>query len=107
MLYADELKEISQTLGDAFEIVNAFSRQAGEKKAYVQDRVATRFEEVKQMLMEENACLYICGSAGMGRDVVEALADKFQTSEGWTRAAFGEWAKKQKMKRKWFEDVWG
>lgn len=113
MLYTDELADISTTLGDAFEIVHAFSREekvmveGRELKAYVQHRVNSRFEEVRQMLMDDNACLYICGSAGMGRDVVEALASKFEATIGWSREAFGEWSKQQKKKRKWFEDVWG
>ncbi|KFY97982.1 hypothetical protein V500_01836 [Pseudogymnoascus sp. VKM F-4518 (FW-2643)] len=113
MLYSDELPKIAAALGDSLEIVTAFSREekvmegGKEKKAYVQDRVGSRFKEVKKLLMTENACLYICGSAGMGRDVVKTLASHWEKEMGWNRAEYSEWSKQLKRKRKWFEDVWG
>jgi NADPH-ferrihemoprotein reductase len=113
MLYAKELHDISEVLGDSMEIITAFSREkrkmerGKEKRLYVQDRMVERFEEIKELMMKQNGCLYICGSAGMGRDVVESLASCFMKETGWNKAQFREWNRQLKMKRKWFEDVWG
>jgi benzoyl-CoA 2,3-epoxidase subunit A len=52
-----------------------FSRIAGERKEYVQDRMRTKIESVSALLGEPSTHIFICGLKGMETGVDEALAD--------------------------------
>lgn len=114
-LYADEIAKVVDELGTALvEIVTAFSRDPLEAqgrpatgKWYVQDRVTERFGDVAKLLLEENAWMYVCGSAGMGQGVARVMDQCFEQDMGWTNMQYREWAAQMKRTRKWQEDVWG
>ncbi|CZR54924.1 related to NADPH-cytochrome P450 reductase (CprA) [Phialocephala subalpina] len=106
-IYSDELAQVREELGPALvELVTAFSRDDPTKKFYVQDRVQERFGDVKEMVMEKNAWIYVCGSAGMGQGVGRVLGKCFEEL-GWEGARYREWAAMMRRTRKWQEDVWG
>jgi len=109
LIYGDEIEglkgEVEGKSGE-IEVVTAFSRTGG-KKVYVQDRVEEREEEVVRMLLEENAYFYICGSAGMARDVAARLADVMKKRMGWGEEECREWSEGVRRGRRWQEDVWG
>ncbi|NNK15752.1 MAG: benzoyl-CoA 2,3-epoxidase subunit BoxA [Sulfitobacter sp.] len=50
-----------------------FSRQEGEEKEYVQDRMVAEEEEIAELLQKENLHIYICGLRGMEEGVERAL----------------------------------
>jgi benzoyl-CoA 2,3-epoxidase subunit A len=52
-----------------------FSRIAGERKEYVQDRLRTEIDSVSALLGETSTHIFICGLKGMETGVDEALAD--------------------------------
>jgi NADPH-ferrihemoprotein reductase len=114
-LYADELAQVQRELGPALvEVVTAFSRDeaAGQGslitgKCYVQDRVRERFGDVSKLVLEKNAWVYICGSAGMGQGVGRVMGECFVGNMGWDGERYREWAAQMKRTRKWQEDVWG
>lgn len=114
-LYADEMAKTLDEQGAALvEIVTAFSRDPLEAqdslatgKWYVQDRVREHFGDVAKLLLEENAWIYVCGSAGMGRGVARVMDQCFGRDMGWTNTQYREWAAQMKRTRKWQEDVWG
>ena len=61
-----------------------FSRVAGERKEYVQDRMRTKIESVARVLGEPTTHIFICGLKGMETGVDEALADICrQTGREW------------------------
>ena len=52
-----------------------FSRVAGERKEYVQDRMRTKMESMARVLGEPTTHIFICGLKGMETGVDAALAD--------------------------------
>jgi len=61
-----------------------FSRVAGERKEYVQDRMRTKIESVARVLGEPATHIFICGLKGMETGVDAALADMCrQTGREW------------------------
>ena len=52
----------------------AFSRAAGQPRAYVQDRMRERSADVAALL-QGDTCVYLCGLKGMEIGVLEALRD--------------------------------
>lgn len=53
----------------------ALSRQPGQPKQYVQDRIRARREDMTRLLADQNTHIYVCGLKGMEAGVEEALAD--------------------------------
>ncbi|KAK5004675.1 hypothetical protein LTR28_008603, partial [Elasticomyces elasticus] len=105
-LYRDELAELQRTLSDELCIFTAFSRQGGVK-VYVQDRVEEERETVTKLLTEDNANLYICGSASMAREVGQRVSRIMQEKQGWSDEEAKQWAETRKRSNKFQEDVWG
>jgi len=53
----------------------AFSREQGEKKAYVQDRLRDEASRVVTLMNDPKGYIYICGLKAMEQGVEEALSD--------------------------------
>jgi NADPH-ferrihemoprotein reductase len=105
-IYHDELAKMQEQLGDKLEIVTAFSRMQGQRRVYVQDRVAEHAGKVLGML-EGGANMYICGKASMAREVDMRLGQAVQGAQGKTEADVKAWADGLKKRGKWKADVWG
>ncbi|KAH8425615.1 NADPH cytochrome P450 oxidoreductase family protein [Aspergillus melleus] len=105
-LYREELESLQRALQGKLRVVTAFSRIGGEK-CYVQDRVRENGNEVVR-LMDEGANFYICGRAGMAREVDEVVGGVMRTAKGWEdEELVNEWRRGIKRRNKWQEDVWG
>lgn len=104
-IYREELEKLQQSLGDKLEIVTAFSRD-GRDRVYVQDRVAERSTEVVEML-EQGASLYVCGKAGMAREVDERIEEAAKEAKGFGEGEVKAWTDGLKKRGKWRADVWG
>jgi NADPH-ferrihemoprotein reductase len=104
-IYKDELEEMQAALGSKLRVITAFSRVSGQK-VYVQDRIAEHAPEVIR-LIDEGANVYICGRAGMAREVEKSVGEAMRAARGWSEAELNEWSKAIKRKNKWQEDVWG
>ncbi|KAK4936413.1 hypothetical protein LTR10_022687 [Elasticomyces elasticus] len=107
LLYKEELEQLQGTLGDKLDIVYAFSRVDGAKKMYVQDRVEERQGEVVDLLLEEDAGLYICGSAAMAREVGGQIGEAVKKAKGYDDEGLKKWREERKRAKRWQEDVWG
>lgn len=53
----------------------AFSRQQGEPKQYVQDKLRLETDQIAQLLQDPKGYIYICGLKAMEQGVEEALSD--------------------------------
>lgn len=123
-LYADELASAAAAINtenndndspntttseskETMSLIPAFSRQTPGKKVYVQHRVAEHAEELCELLLNQNANFYICGSTTMAREVAEVLGEAVRGRMGWGEGEWKEWSLKMKRTRKWMEDVWG
>ncbi|KAI5925574.1 hypothetical protein F4810DRAFT_56554 [Camillea tinctor] len=105
--YRGELDEARVAVGgDKFEVVPAYSREEGQPKRYVQDRIAERAKDVCELL-DNDATLYICGRAAMAREVAKVLEEAMMGQHGWDAAQVTEWKNSVKRGNKWLEDVWG
>ncbi|PLB47054.1 NADP/FAD dependent oxidoreductase [Aspergillus steynii IBT 23096] len=106
-LYCDELDSLQTALEGKLRIVTAFSRLGGATpKRYVQDRVQEVGGEVVR-LMDEGANFYICGRAGMAREVDAVVGGVMKNAKGWEEEQVNEWRRGIKRRNKWQEDVWG
>lgn len=109
-LYNTEIEELQNgPLKTKLEVVSAFSRVPGQKKCFVQDRLAEQDvkERVVRMLCEQEGNLYFCGSTIMaktaGRAVVNAVKEYQRINDADAKA----WMDSMKRGRRWQEDVWG
>lgn len=108
-LYREELEQLQQS-NKEFKIVTAFSRSEHNMhggKAYVQDKIEENDEQIISLLTEHNAYLYICGSAGMARDVAARIGKCVRERRGWSEGELREWSEGMRRNHRWQEDVWG
>lgn len=80
-IYREELEEMQKALGDKLHLVTAFSRQEGTPRQYVQDRVSEFGDDVSK-LIDEGASFYVCGRAGMAREVGKAVGTTLKKTKG-------------------------
>lgn len=101
-LYENEWEYLSR--GTQLEVDIAESRVTGAK-VYVQDRVRRRMSEVRALLMDNSAVIYICGSVKMSMGVKEALLNGF-VQMGMTMDQGQEFLGQLKKEKRLQEDVW-
>ncbi|KAL4792884.1 hypothetical protein BDV19DRAFT_400353 [Aspergillus venezuelensis] len=107
-IYKAELEEMKAAFGDKLTLVTAFSRDPGSKRLYVQDAILEHKEALVDLLVEQRGNLYICGRAGMAREVERRVTGEIlQGAKGWTEKESEEWVRGVKRRNKWQEDVWG
>ncbi|KAE9372464.1 putative NADPH-cytochrome P450 reductase [Stipitochalara longipes BDJ] len=104
-IYRAEIEEFERVFAGKLRVVTAFSRE-GREKVYVQDRVGEGSEEVLQLL-EDGANFYICGRAGMAKEVERTVGEVMKVNKSWDDVRLGEWSRSMKGTRRWQEDVWG
>ncbi|KAI3556761.1 NADP/FAD dependent oxidoreductase [Colletotrichum abscissum] len=105
-LYRDEFAEwIAGPLAKKLEVVTAFSRASNEK-CYVQNKVEARGDEVRRMLLEDDAAFYICGAANMAKAVGMAVHGVVKQTNSWKDSEVESWRQDRKKSKRWFEDVW-
>jgi NADPH-ferrihemoprotein reductase len=100
-LYKAELMKLKEEMGDKLDIITAFSREGD--KVYVQERIKEKAKEVAEMILE-GANVYICGGAGMARDVEVAIVDCLKSVKGDDAQKFVK--ENLKKTRRLQEDVW-
>lgn len=104
-IYREELEEIQQILGDKLRLVTAFSSLDGTPRQYVQDMVLEFGDEMVRLL-DEGGSFYVCGRAGMAREVERAVGMTLRKVKGWTGDEMNDWSRAVK-KNKWQEEAWG
>ncbi|KAF1993777.1 cytochrome P450 reductase 2 [Amniculicola lignicola CBS 123094] len=105
-IYESELAKLQSALGDKLEIITAFSREEGKKRMYVQDRVGQESSRVVEML-DQGASLYVCGKAGMAREVDVKIEEAVGAGKGLGEKEVKAWTDGLKKRGKWRADVWG
>lgn len=106
-IYREELEEMQTALNGQLRVVTAFSRQAGQPRRYVQDRIVEYAADVIRLVEDEGANVYVCGRAGMAREVERVVGEMLKKVKGWSEAEVDEWIRAAKRRMKWQEDVWG
>ena len=107
-LYKSEIEDMQTgVLKDQLSVVTAFSRVPDQPKTYVQDRVEEHADRLCELVLDEGAIFYICGSANMARDVTKRLGECIKARKGWVDDQLKAWSERQKKTHRWQEDVWG
>lgn len=106
-IYKEEFEEVAKILGERFSLITAFSRPDTGGKAYVQDRVKEYADGVCDLLVNQDAHFYICGSAAMAREVSNRVSVELKKRLGWDEQQLKEFAESKKKSRRWQQDVWG
>ncbi|KAF8463505.1 hypothetical protein BDZ91DRAFT_784063 [Kalaharituber pfeilii] len=104
-LYENEWKSYGETMGGAFSLITAFSRE-GPNKVYVQHRLEEHAKEVNELL-QQGAYFYVCGdAANMAREVNTTLAKIISKERGLPSAQGEEIVKRMRTSNLYQEDVW-
>ncbi|KAL5335024.1 hypothetical protein BJX70DRAFT_410810 [Aspergillus crustosus] len=108
-IYKSELEEMESAFGGILTIVTAFSRDPGSERKYVQDRIleVEWRRRIVEVLVEGGGNVYVCGRAGMARDVERNVRVVVGKGCGWEEKRAEEWVRGVKRRGKWMEDVWG
>ncbi|KAH6665927.1 cytochrome P450 oxidoreductase [Halenospora varia] len=106
-LYKEEWKQLETSFEPGtFSMHVAFSRQDPNKKVYVQHLLEQQAEELRELILRQNGCVYVCGDAHqMAKDVFKTMAQiirEDKASEGDAQA----YLKDLKKSKRWLEDVW-
>ena len=104
-LYKDEWETYSSsfTKGE-FSLFTAFSREDPLRKIYVQDMIRSRADELKELILNQNAYVYVCGDASrMAKDVTRAIGESI---DGSVEGSSDAYLKNMKIEGRWSEDVW-
>lgn len=109
-LYKNEIEALAAgPLKGKLEIITAFSRVPGEKKCYVQDRLAEKDIKAKvvEMLDQGEGNLYFCGSTTMAKTAGKTLVGAVQEAKSLDAEDGKAWMDNMKRSKRWQEDVWG
>ena len=95
------------SLGSAFKLITAFSREQPGKKVYVQQRLEENATLVNRLLQEKKANFYVCGdAANMAREVSATLAKIVSEQRGISLAQGEDVVKTMRSTNQYQEDVW-
>jgi cytochrome P450/NADPH-cytochrome P450 reductase len=87
-------------------LYTCFSRIPDERKAYVQDQILDRRDEVWQMI-QDGAVVYVCGDASrMAPDVRRAFAAIYRDRTGADEQAAERWPDELARANRYLVDVW-
>jgi methionine synthase reductase len=104
-LFKDRLKKYHKD-GTLSELEVAQSRLSDEK-IYVQHKIHERGEELAKLILNEAACVYICGDGNhMARDVTAAVVDVLSTHGNLEEGKAQEVIADMKTRRRWLMDIW-
>jgi sulfite reductase alpha subunit-like flavoprotein len=86
--FSSDFSRLSSGTLPNFKLITAFSRdEPSGKKIYVQDRIREHAAEIRRLVVDEEATVVVCGSAGaMPRAVRAALVDCLIDGEGEAQA---------------------
>jgi sulfite reductase alpha subunit-like flavoprotein len=90
-----------------FDMHVAFSREGS--KVYVQHLIERQAQEIKELVIEQGACVYICGDANpMAKDVLRKIAQVLAKHERFSGDVEEAEIYLKELKRvgRWSEDVW-
>ena len=79
-------------------------------KTYVQHRVAARAADLRRLLLQQNAHVYVCGATSMGREVKEAVCQLLvapgEAGACKDAAAALEYVKGMQTKKRYVQELW-
>ncbi|KAL9082553.1 MAG: hypothetical protein Q9165_008860, partial [Trypethelium subeluteriae] len=104
-LYRAEFEEFeSNALGGSLNVYTAFSRNYDQAKTYVQDKIEDNGEAMLYMLLDQDAAVYVCGSATMSRGVGQKIDELIQRKRGWDDGQIRRWRETKRKTKRWQED---
>ncbi|KAH8647555.1 hypothetical protein BGZ60DRAFT_437873 [Tricladium varicosporioides] len=106
-LYEEEWEQLGTSFEPGiFSMHVAFSRQDPNQKVYVQHLLEQQAEELRELILRRNACVYVCGDAHqMAKDVFKTMAQIIKEDKAFKGDA-QTYLKDLKKKKRWLEDVW-
>lgn len=112
-LFHSQLTSTTQEMAESFppstfSLRVVFSREGSEQR-YVQHLFRDDAAELRRLILEQNACVYVCGDAKrMAKDVFAAMAQVVAGHEKFSGdvAAATIYLDQLRKDRRWAEDVW-
>ncbi|TPP60395.1 NADPH--cytochrome P450 reductase [Fasciola gigantica] len=105
-IYAEELEKAHRS--GHLKLYIAFSRDAADgSKVYVQDRILEAADDIWQLLEQQHAHIYVCGSAQtMARDVHTCLVNLVQSQGSLAIPAAEEYMNQLRISGRYHLDTW-
>lgn len=105
-IYRDELESYEKE-GVLTKLYTAFSRD-GPQKVYVQNLMAepATAQELLDLVLKQNAYIYVCGATAMGHDVMTAFGKILQEQGGMTPAKATAFIKDLQDHGRYVQELW-
>lgn len=104
-IYKDELQAYVKD-GTLNGLYTAFSRE-GPTKVYVQHLMTDKGEEIADLVLKQNASIYVCGATKMGHDVQAAVIDILHKHGKLADAAAAKaYAEEMKKGGRYTQELW-
>ena len=79
-----------------------------QSKQYVTDRLKINGQEIYNLLINNNACIYICGDGtNMAKDVYNVFIEILQIYGNYSKETAIEYIQDLKLRRRYLLDIWG
>lgn len=105
-LYKQEIEEAQSVLGANLEVIVAYSRIA-DRPRHLQDSVSESSSQIVDMIVEQKARVYLCGSTKMAKDAGVLIEKHVSACMHWTPEQAGTFLAQLRIRKQWIEDVWG
>ena len=105
-IYRDELEAFEKD-GILTQLHTAFSRDSA-KKVYVQNLMAETktAAELLELLIKQNAYIYVCGATAMGSDVMAAFIKILQEQHNMSTSKATAFIKELQDKGRYVQELW-
>ncbi|ODV88612.1 hypothetical protein CANCADRAFT_3257 [Tortispora caseinolytica NRRL Y-17796] len=101
----DEWNRLLEHKNFPFKVVTAFSRE--EPKQYVQNALHMHGDRIAELILDQNASVYLCGSSGaMPRQVRDTLVEIFSRNDRMTHEEASEYLYKMERMSRYIQDTW-
>ncbi|ANB14694.1 Tah18p [Sugiyamaella lignohabitans] len=103
-LYEDDWNRVSNSGHSSLTVIPAFSRENG---GYVQDKLYSAKDQVSELLVKQNASIYVCGSAGkMPRQVRITIATILEETQNWSTETTEAYVSSMERTGRYLQETW-
>lgn len=103
-IYRDETEKAKQ-IRVITDVATAYSRQEGRPKKYVQDLLKEDASNISDLIVDDNAHVYVCGGAAMADDVSKTLQTMLADRLNLSPEDGLEFIRKMKSSNRYHEDI--
>ncbi|QKX60338.1 uncharacterized protein TRUGW13939_07482 [Talaromyces rugulosus] len=105
-IYMEEFEEAERILGDKLDIIVAYSQDRSQPQ-HIQDKIKKYSREIVDLIVENRAKTYLCGSTRMAKEVRRLIGCFYAEYKNFSPEEVEGFQERQTRSKQWQEDVWG